>query len=74
MAKWQRARRQELYLCAPRKPGFISQFLMVNSLIREFNLPAPLVEGCAVSSLSDVSYGNVMNGPLQGMPSEELSD
>lgn len=74
MAKWQSVSPQELDLNASAKPGFISQFLMVNSLIREFNLPVPLVEGCAVSSLSDVSYGNVMDSPLQGMPSEELSD
>lgn len=33
----------------------------------------PLLEGCAVSSLSDISYGNVMDSPLQGMPPEELS-
>lgn len=48
-------------------------FLMANSLIREFTLPVPLVEGCSVSSLSDMSYGNVMGSPLQRVPPEELS-
>lgn len=48
-------------------------FLMVNSLIREFTLPVPLFEGCSVSSLSDMSYGNVMGSPLQRVPPEELS-
>lgn len=45
---------------------------MANSLIREFMPPMPLAEGCAVSSPSDVCYGNVMDSPLQGMPPEEL--
>jgi len=33
----------------------------------------PLVEGCAVRSLNDVSYGNLMDNPPQGMPPDELS-
>lgn len=73
MEKQQRASPWELGLSASRKARFITQFLMVNSLIREFILPMPLLEGCAVSSLSDISYGNVMDSPLQGMPPEELS-
>lgn len=73
MAKQQRASPWELSLRASGKPRFITQFLMVNSLIREFILPVPLVEGCAVSSLSDMSYGNVMDSLPQGMPPEELS-
>lgn len=72
-AKQQKASPRELGLRASGKPRFITQFLMVNSLIREFILSMPLVEGCAVSSLSDVSYGNVMDSPPQGTPSEELS-
>lgn len=44
----------------------------MNPLISEFMLLIPLAEGCAVSSPSDVSYGDVMDSPLQGTPPEEL--
>lgn len=73
MGKQQRASPWELGLRASGKPRFITQFLMVNSLIREFIFPMPPVDGCAVSSSSDVSYGNVTDSPPQGTPPEELS-
>lgn len=61
----------ELAPRASRKPRFITPFLMVNLLIRELTLPMPLVEGCAVSRVRDVSYGNATGSPRQGAPPEE---